>query len=204
MKGISLGIDIGGTHVKGVSIRDGKVANKLTRKTEDGKEDWQQTVAGLLNELKQHSDEPVATVGLSAPGIADAGNRTIAIMPPGRLNGLENFDWPGLLNEDVVVLNDAHAALWAESQLGIGKGIPNIVMLTLGTGVGGGLLINGQLHQGFLQRAGHLGHTTIDAASEIPDITGIAGSLEDALGEKEAREQEKAGCSSFKRNKNAT
>ena len=183
MKGVNLGIDIGGTNVKGVLIREGKVAYKLTQKTQDGREDWQKEVAKVLGELKQHCDEPVVTVGLSAPGIADAGNRTIATMPPGRLNGLENFDWSGLLNEDVVVLNDAHAALWAESQWGIGKGVPNIVMLTLGTGVGGGLLINGQLYQGFLQRAGHLGHVTIEATSEVPDITGIAGSLEDALGE---------------------
>ncbi len=183
MEGISLGIDIGGTHVKGVIIRDEKVVYKLTRNTEDGREDWQQTVAGVMNELKQKSDKRVAIVGLSAPGIADNDNHTIAYMPPGRLNGLENFDWSGYLNEDVVVLNDAHAALWAESQWGIGKGVRNIVMLTLGTGVGGGLLINGQLYQGFLQRAGHLGHVTIEASSEIPDITGIAGSLEDALGE---------------------
>ncbi len=182
MKGINIGIDIGGTHIKGVIIHDDKVEYKLTRKTEDDQKDWQNGVVEVLHELKQQSVEPVFSVGLSAPGIADSLNRTITFMPK-RLKGLEDFDWSGFLKEQVCVLNDAHAALWAESQMGIGKSISNIVMLTLGTGVGGGLLLNGQLYQGYLQRAGHLGHVTIDAASETTDITGIAGSLEDAVGE---------------------
>jgi glucokinase len=102
---------------------------------------------------------------------------------PGRLKGLEEFDWSTFLNHPVQVLNDAHAALVAESSWGAAKDIPNVVMLTLGTGIGGGLLINGQLYQGFLQRAGHLGHICVEAANEGQDITGISGSLEDAVGE---------------------
>jgi len=178
----SVGIDIGGTNIKGVLIYEDKVKYELTKNTKDGQEDWQGGVEEVFNELQQHSDAQVELVGLSAPGIADKTNRSIAFMP-GRLKGLADFDWSVLLNKKVHVLNDAHAALWAESRWGVGKDISNIVMLTLGTGVGGGLLLNGQLHQGFLQRAGHLGHVTIDSVTEMADITGIAGSLDDAVGE---------------------
>lgn len=182
MKGNNIGIDIGGTQIKGVLLQGDKIVRRLTQATEDGREDWQQTVAEVYRQLKKEAGKPLDGVGLSAPGIADVHNRAIAYMPV-RLQGLEHFNWTAFLGEEVFVLNDAHAALWAESQWGVGKGAANMVMLTLGTGVGGGLLINGQLHQGFLQRAGHLGHISVDAGSDIPSITGITGSLEDAMGE---------------------
>lgn len=179
---LSIGIDIGGTRIKGVLIEGKEVLKRLQRETRDGEDGWQKTVAEVYRELSEQAEKPVAGVGLSAPGIAAEGNRAIAYMPV-RLQGLEQFDWSGFLGAEVYVLNDAHAALWAESQWGTGKDRSNLVMITLGTGVGGGLLLNGQLHQGFLQRAGHLGHISVDAASHTPSITGITGSLEDAIGE---------------------
>ncbi|MEZ4826636.1 MAG: ROK family protein [Bacteroidia bacterium] len=103
---------------------------------------------------------------------------------PGRLQGLEGFVWADFLGlEKLPVINDAQAALRAETQLGAGKGRDHVVMLTLGTGVGGGILINGNYCEGFLQRAGHLGHFSLDAESEIAGISNMPGSLEDAIGE---------------------
>jgi glucokinase len=99
------------------------------------------------------------------------------------LEGLEGFDWSKFLKQNVHVLNDAQAALISESSWGVAKNEDNVVMLTLGTGVGGGLLIDGKLVRGFMQRAGHLGHIAIDSNSDQQDITGISGSLEDAVGE---------------------
>lgn len=177
-----MGIDIGGTYVKGILIANGAVVHQLKSETQDGREDWQQAISAMYRSLCGEAGAPVQRVGLSAPGIAAAGNRSIAYMPV-RLQGLEGFDWSDYLGVDVLVLNDAHAALWAEAQWGSGKGFRNLVMITLGTGVGGGLLLNGQLYQGFLQRAGHLGHISVDASSITPSITGITGSLEDAIGE---------------------
>lgn len=177
-----MGIDIGGTYVKGVLIEDGQITGRLKLATRDGQEDWQETIAEMHRQLAERAQTPVDNVGLSAPGIAATDHRSIAYMPV-RLQGLESFDWSDFLNTNVYVLNDAHAALWAEAQWGAGKGRANLVMITLGTGVGGGLLLNGQLHQGFLQRAGHLGHISVDASSITPSITGITGSLEDAIGE---------------------
>ncbi len=180
-----IGIDIGGTYIKGVLIDENEIKQKITKETNDQSGQWQQTTAEILQHLIGNTDniDPgIRCVGLSAPGLTDSENRTINCMP-GRLEGLEHFDWSSFLKQDVHVLNDAHAALVAESRWGVAADIPNVVMLTLGTGIGGGLLINGQLQQGFLHRAGHLGHISIDSASESIGITGISGSLEDAVGE---------------------
>jgi glucokinase len=177
-----IGIDIGGTFVKGVLIREEEVLIKTTKDTRDEKGQWQSSVAQIYRDLAGQCQGEIAGIGLSAPGIADSQNKTITCMP-GRLNGLEGFNWSNYLDHSVYVLNDAHAALISESQWGVAKGCPNVVMLTLGTGVGGGLLIDGKLVQGFLQRAGHLGHISIDCHNDQPDITGITGSLEDAIGE---------------------
>lgn len=182
MKEAYVGIDIGGTYIKGVLIEENEVRYQTTIETKDRQGQWQQATAELLDDLTGNTVLPINCVGLSAPGLTDSENRSISCMP-GRLQGLEHFGWSDFLNQDVHVLNDAHAALVSESQWGVAKGVPNVVMLTLGTGVGGGLLTNGQLQQGFLHRAGHLGHISIDSSSEQRDVTGITGSLEDAVGE---------------------
>ena len=177
-----LGIDIGGTNVKGVLIKDDQIINMITRDTQRQDENWHDSIAGVYRELTQMTAESIESIGLSAPGVANENNRCIAFMPE-RFKGLEGFVWGELLGRDVLVLNDAHAALWAEAKWGEGKDFNNIVMLTLGTGIGGGLLIDGKLHQGFMKRAGHLGHVSINAYDHASSIAGTPGSLEDAMGE---------------------
>jgi len=121
-------------------------------------------------------------VGVSAPGLAAADGRSIFRMP-GRLQGLEGLDWTEFLGVrcPVPVLNDAHAALRGEGWLGAARGFQNVIMLTLGTGVGGAAIVDGRLLHGHLGRAGHLGHTCLDP-NGAPDVTGTPGSLEDAIG----------------------
>ena len=179
-----IGIDLGGTRIKGVLLDSitGMVRHQLLRPTDDGEVDgWKRVIAGMVDELKKLTDEPVGGIGLSAPGLPSVAGDCIACMP-GRLAGLENFSWSSFLGEPVRVLNDAHAALMAESRFGVARGYQHALMLTLGTGVGGGLLLNGDLYRGFYQMAGHFGHTSLDADSEQAGITGTPGSLEDAIG----------------------
>lgn len=180
----AIGIDLGGTRIKGVLIETdtGTVLHQLITPTNDGEgQPWQRAILDTVQALKQLTSEPVQGVGLSAPGLPTPDNTAIACMP-GRLQGLEGFNWTNYLGEPVRVLNDAHAALMAEARFGALRGIQHGLMLTLGTGVGGGLLLNGQLYQGFFQMAGHLGHITVNADSLQPDITNLPGSLEDAIG----------------------
>jgi glucokinase len=102
---------------------------------------------------------------------------------PGRLHGLEGFAWTEFLAspKPVRVLNDAHAALLGESGIGAARGFQNVIMLTLGTGVGGAAMVDGKLLRGAIGRAGHLGHTCLDPNGS-PDVCGTPGSLEFAMG----------------------
>ncbi len=181
---ITIGIDLGGTRIKGVILdpSTGEVLDRTLSPTNDGlASDWKAVIAQTVANLKEATNEPIRGIGLAAPGLANADNTAIICMP-GRLQGLEGFNWSEWLGGSVRVLNDAHAALLAEARFGVAKNSRNALMLTLGTGVGGGLLIGGQLYQGFFQKAGHVGHITVDADSEQLDITNMPGSLEDAIG----------------------
>ncbi|WP_338876013.1 ROK family protein [Spirosoma sp. SC4-14] len=177
----AIGIDLGGTWIKGVLMNSetGEIVKQLYHPTNSEK-DWKQAVEETVNDLRHLSLGMVTATGLSAPGLPNDTNQYIAFMP-GRLHGLEGFHWGRFLNASVHIVNDAHAALLAESRFGVAKGYNNVVMLTLGTGVGGGVLINGQLYQGNFQKAGHVGHMTVDASGD-QDITAMPGSLEDAIG----------------------
>lgn len=179
----AIGIDLGGTNIKGILMDEGgDILHELQCETKEKEEThWKGAIADMLKELKQKANDENIPVGLSAPGLAGNNNDRIMLMP-GRLNGLENFVWSDYLNHKVWVLNDAHAALMAETRFGAGKGYKNVILLTLGTGVGGGILINGQLHQGLLNRAGHMGHVMLNADSDACDIANMPASVEDAIG----------------------
>ena len=102
---------------------------------------------------------------------------------PGRLEGLEGLDWTTFLKAPITipVLNDAQAALLGEIWRGAALASKNVILLTLGTGVGGAAVVDGELLRGNIGRAGHLGHMSLDPDGP-PDITGTPGSLEDAIG----------------------
>jgi len=178
----TIGIDLGGTRIKAVALdRDGNLLHQLYTPTNDINDKiWKQTIATTVKELERKLIFPDFVIGISAPGIPDQKNSCISHMP-GRLQGLENFDWSSFLNHKTFVINDAIAALMAEVKLGVAKDKRNVVLLTLGTGVGGAILIDGKPYQGNFQKAGHLGHIVIDHEDEC-DVTGMPGSLEDAIG----------------------
>jgi glucokinase len=183
-----IGIDLGGTNIKGVLIdHDGQIADQAETPTKDSDEGtdhlWKDAILEMVHVLKAKSPVNITAVGISAPGMVDANNESIACMP-GRLQGLEHFKWAdflGLGEIPVRVVNDAQAALMAETAVGAAKGYKHVVLLTLGTGVGGGILIDGKLYQGHFQRAGHVGHISLDAGGPI-GITNIPGSLEESVG----------------------
>ena len=186
VENLSIGIDLGGTNIKGVLINEnGDLIKTVTADTYVNNDSsniiapWKEEIVRMIETLQ--AGKSICSIGLAAPGLSDDSNKSIAFMP-GRLQELENLQWHQLLNQNSVrVLNDAHAALIAESRYGAGKGIKNVLMVTLGTGVGGALLIDGQLYQGFLQRAGHVGHMSLNNEGQ-PGILDIPGTLEEAFG----------------------
>jgi glucokinase len=178
----AIGIDLGCTNIKAVLVNEeGKILHELRRETnEPDDRHWKKSVADLIKDLRKQSDRVVA-IGLCAPGLANEDNTCIACMP-GRLPGLENFNWSEFTREDIAVLNDAHAAMTAEASFGAARGMKHAILLTLGSGVGGGILIDGKLYQGLSQMAGHIGHITVDANTPLRDVTNMPGSIEDAIG----------------------
>jgi glucokinase len=177
-----IGIDLGCTNIKAVLMDDtGAVMREWRGETnEPDDRSWKGAIRQTIQEFLR-IDPEIKSIGLSAPGLASADNSCIAFMP-GRLPGLENFNWSTLVGQRVFVLNDAHAALMAEARYGAARNCRHAILLTLGTGVGGGILIDGQLYQGLHQMAGHLGHVTVDSGTHLADVTRMPGSLEDAIG----------------------
>jgi len=184
---LGIGIDLGGTHIKAVLMEQGgKILQKLSRSTDDTSSNsdrmaiWKKKILEMTELLIQSAGKPVP-IGLSAPGLPTDDEKSIGYMP-GRLDGLENFDWssflPGLSTH---VLNDAVAALLAERDHGAGQGYQHVLMLTLGTGVGGALLIHGKPYTGTLHRAGHAGHICLDPEGGT-GILSLPGTLEYFVG----------------------
>lgn len=180
----AIGIDLGGSSVKTVAVTpEGKTLAEAVAVFDAGAPmDWAQKVRAVLAEVQSQQGTNAAKVGLSAPGLAAKDGRSIAHMP-GRLQGLERLDWSEFLktSQPVPVLNDAHAALLGEAWLGAARGFENVIMLTLGTGVGGAAIVDGRLLRGHIGRAGHLGHISLDIDGE-PDVCAMPGSLEVLIG----------------------
>ena len=182
MPTITIGIDLGGSRIKAVAINNqGNTVYQQLLPTNDGDDTvWKSAVFSAVQDIKSKLHCTYHTIGISAPGLPNSSNSAIAFMP-GRLQGLENFIWSDFLKARTFVLNDAISAMMGEARFGAARDKKNVVMLTLGTGVGGAILIDGKPYQGSFNKAGHIGHMVIDSDGE-PDIIGIPGSLEDAIG----------------------
>jgi len=179
----AVGIDLGGTQIKAVVVSEsGEVLRRELRETDP--ENFPATIRALVTEL---GDE--WPLGLAAPGLARADRRAISCMP-GRLRAVEDLDWTSFLARPalVPVTNDAHASLLGEAWLGAARGFRHVVMLTLGTGVGGAIIADGRLLRGHIGRAGHLGHTCLDLDGP-PDIANTPGALEIFCGNYNIRER---------------
>ncbi len=181
------GIDVGGTNLKAVAVADdGTVLERESRTTADGTApaaDWGHHGRAALAEFSRRRGQAPTTVGVCAPGLAAADGRSIAHLP-GKLAGLAGLDWTVALGRTsaVPVLNDAHAALLGEAWVGAARGRQHVVMLTLGTGVGGAVMSDGRLLRGAIGRAGHIGHLSLDPDGPA-SIVGMPGAVEVMVGD---------------------
>jgi len=182
--GYIIGIDLGGSSVKTVAVTaDGcTLAQSETSFQAGAKMDWAEKIRDVVEEIRREQKGAPAHIGLSAPGLAAKDGCSIAHMP-GRLHGLEGLNWAAQLktSHPIPVLNDAHAALLGEAWIGAARGFQNVILLTLGTGVGGAAMVDGRLLRGHIGRAGHLGHTSLDIDAPT-DVCGTPGSLEVMIG----------------------
>ena len=160
----TVGIDIGGTKVMaGVVDADGNILEKLRTETPDKSKSpkvVEDTIVELVLDLSDRHD--VHAVGIGAAGWVDA-DRTRVLFAP-------HLSWrneplrdrlSGRLAVPVMVDNDANTAAWAEWRFGAGRGEDHLVMITLGTGIGGAILEDGQVKRGKYGVAGEFGHMQV-------------------------------------------
>jgi len=182
------GFDIGGTRIKAIAVTpEGQRVAEAFAPTRDG--DFEDGVPAyaweareILRRWESELDSPADGVGIAAPGVAAKDDSRMIFMV-GRMQDVVNFDFARFFATPkmVPVLNDAHAALLGEAWIGVAAGMVDIALLTLGTGVGGAMMLDGQLVKGAYGRAGHFGHSCIDIDGR-PGIFGTPGVLEDFIG----------------------
>ena len=165
---IAIGIDIGGTSIKGAGItKEGKVLEVFSMPVNKG--DSQETIINKLIEainsyIKEQGfkKEEILGIGLGVPGVMDTKAGVITYS-----NNLQWYDLPivDLIEKGtglkVKITNDANAAALGEAKYGAGKKYKNIIMVTLGTGVGGGIIIDGKIFEGNLGKGAELGHSVL-------------------------------------------
>ena len=166
---IVIGVDIGGTSIKGASIRDnGEILDRFSYPMDKdaSAEETFGNLANLINKLiKEHEyDEKVSGIGLGVPGLINKEKGTVSSSP--NMPKWLNFNIVKFMEEKtglpVKILNDASAAALGEAKFGKGKDYNYLIMITLGTGVGGGIVFNKQVIDGNENTGAQLGHQIIE------------------------------------------
>jgi glucokinase len=174
---LTIGVDIGGTKIAaGVVDEQGKILERVKLATPKDSAHVAATIAEAVNTVRQGRD--IEAVGLGAAGFVSADRATVLFAA--------NMSWrneplreriKSLVNLPVVVENDANVAAWGEARFGAGNGKDNVVLLTIGTGLGGGVIIDGRLLRGHFGIGAELGHYRV-VPDGLPCGCGQFGCLE--------------------------
>ncbi len=159
---LACGIDVGGTKIAGgVVDSDGRVLSHATVESPaEHVEAIEEAIVGLVDDLR--AEHPIEAVGVGAAGYVDASRSTVLFAP--------NLAWRNVnlraeleprLDLPVVIENDANAAAWGEFTYGAGADVDDLLLVTVGTGVGGGLVLDGELYRGAFGVGGEIGHLRV-------------------------------------------
>ena len=181
-----IGIDLGGTSIKfAILTSEGEIQEKWSIKTnilDEGSHIVEDMIESILHrlDLLQLSAEDFIGIGMGSPGVVDREKGTVI--------GAYNLNWKTLQPvKDKIekatgipfyIDNDANVAALGERWIGAGENQPDVVFMTLGTGVGGGIVAEGKLLHGLAGAAGELGHITVDFDQPILCTCGKKGCLE--------------------------
>jgi glucokinase len=179
----SIGVDLGGTNLRAAAISaDGNVLEKISGSTDlhDGREAVIADIVDAINQLKAKcGSDKLAGVGIGVPGfiLIEEG----VIVGSNNLPEFDHFpirdDIEQKLGTRIFLENDANAAALGEKWMGAGRDVQDLILLTLGTGVGGGIISDGRVIHGHVGMAGELGHITVIPAGN-PCGCGNYGCLE--------------------------
>lgn len=180
----AIGIDLGGTNLKGIIMEEDGTYRHLTRTPTGADQGGAQVLSNILALIeqlleKEGSSEDIAGVGIGTPGFVDDDGTV--------LGGCQNLPgWKGTqiyapiqqrFGLKARAANDVTVMALAESKFGAGRGVPNVVCLALGTGIGGGIVINGRVYTGTHGMAGELGHIPVETGG-IQCNCGLKGCVE--------------------------
>lgn len=184
MEQLAIGIDLGGTNLKGVIINESGESRHLTRirtNAEKGGDHVLESILTMIDSLiqKEGSKENIIGVGIGTPGFVDQDGTVIG--------GAENLPgWKGTqlyapikdkFGLKAVAANDVTVTAYAEWKYGAGQGVSNMVCFALGTGIGGGIVIDNKLYKGTHGMAGELGHIVVET-NGFPCKCGQSGCVE--------------------------
>jgi glucokinase len=161
--GYTIGVDVGGTKVLGGVVDElGAVLKTARRDTpREGGPALTEAIADVAKELMAEFN--VDSVGVSAAGFVSSDRKTMLATPNiAGWNGVDlDYELTSLIGLPVVIENDANAAAWGEARFGAGRGKRHMLMLTVGTGIGGGIVVNGDLYRGAFGIAAEIGHIRV-------------------------------------------
>lgn len=161
--GLSIGIDVGGTKVLGGVVDDEGVVLARARKDtpRQGGKALTQRIAETVKELMVKHN--VESVGVSAAGFVSSDRKTMLATPNiADWNDVDlDSELKSLIDLPIVIENDANAAAWGEAKFGAGRNQNHMMMLTVGTGIGGGIVVDGQLYRGAFGIAAEFGHMRV-------------------------------------------
>ncbi len=196
-----IGIDLGGMSAKAACLVEGKLTARVTAETSSQASPYE--TAELLARLARSAAEcagipfeEAEAIGIGSPGVVDSEHGTVVLW--------SNFGWKDvplaaylkeLTGKAVFVTNDANAAALGEAKYGAGKKYENSILVTLGTGVGGGIILDGKLFEGYKSGGAEIGHMVIRRNGELctcgrrgcferyASASGLIRMTEQALGE---------------------
>lgn len=184
MKNCYIGIDVGGTAVKAGAVDEsGAAIIELSAPTgaAGGAENVAKNIGALVNDIKEKAAEAgykAVAAGMGCPGTIDSENGVVLFA--GNL-GFKDVPLASMVEEiagiKIKMTNDANAAALGEAKFGAGKGYSDSVLITLGTGVGGGIVIDGKLFEGYRSAGAEIGHMVI-VKDGLPCTCGRKGCFE--------------------------
>src|SRR6266478_4395994 len=166
MSDYAIGVDLGGTNLRAAAIRhDGKMLNKIAGSTPvgTGRNAVINDMVLAIEKLEAGlTGQKLAGVGVGVPGFIQMDQGIVVGAP--NLPAFDNYpvrdEIEKLLGAKVILENDANAAALGEKWIGAGRDVNDLILLTLGTGIGSGIIVDGKVLRGYLGMAAEIGHTT--------------------------------------------
>jgi glucokinase len=200
--GLVIGVDIGGTNLRvAIAERSGTIAGRVSLELGDVREP-----ASMIKLIRRCVDQIVqehsldaktlCAIAVGVPGITDAARGVV--IATSYLMGWIDVDLRNLLEDEfgipAAVENDVNLAAVGEHHAGAAQGVSDFVFVAIGTGIGAGIVLNGQVHHGFNWTAGEVGYLLLPGLKEQPAERGKPGALEEIAGGEGIRTQWLSGC----------